>query len=159
MSFTRIHDDPVRIAKQVEEWTFQGRYQLATPGQGDQLPFSEDAQLRLQRWGANLRTNTIGLESDLLGLTRRLGCDSVQDNDFAKHAETSTLPAYTVAQPWVEESRASHPAWMYRDMEHPRWEFPWVNPQANLEKRFPNNLQTRILEKDRYVPTASVRFP
>ena len=159
MSFTRIHDDPVRIAKQLEEWTFQGRYQLDRPGQGDQLPFSEDVHVRLQGWGANLRTNTIGLENDLLGLTRRLGRDNVAQNDFTKFAESSTLPSYTAAQPFVEESRASHPAWMYRDQEHPRWEFPWINPQAHVEKQFHDNIQTRILEKDNYVPRMSTRFP
>jgi hypothetical protein len=39
---------------------------------------------------------------------------------------------------------------MYRDLEQKRWETPFVNPQANVEKRFADNLQTRILEKDFY---------
>ena len=45
-----------------------------------------------------------------------------------------------------------HPAWMYRDLEQPRWEQPFLNPQANLEKGFHDNIQTRILEKDFFVP-------
>ena len=64
MSFTRFHDDPNRIKKQVNESSFAGRYALNTPGQGIDLPFSEDPQMRLQRWGANLRDNTVALESD-----------------------------------------------------------------------------------------------
>jgi hypothetical protein len=41
---------------------------------------------------------------------------------------------------------------MYKDLEQPRWELPWINPQSNLELQFPHNIQTRILEKDYYVP-------
>jgi hypothetical protein len=52
----------------------------------------------------------------------------------------------------VDESRATHPAWMYRDAEQTRWEYPWINPQDNFERVFPWNVQTRILEKDFYTP-------
>lgn len=156
MAFTRFHDDPVRIVTQLSDQTFFGRYQLDTPGPGINLPFPEDPSLRLQGWGANLRTNTVNLESDLIGLSRRLQRDLVNENDYKTHAASSSMPMYTSAQPFVEESRASHPAWTYRDLEHPRWELPWINPQANLEKRFHDNIQTRILEKDYYVPRVSI---
>ena len=72
MSFTRFHDDPSRIKKQLDESTFQGRYFLNTPGAGMDLPFKEDPHFRLQKWGANLHTNTVNIESDLHGLTRTL---------------------------------------------------------------------------------------
>ena len=75
MSFTRFHDDPYRIQKQLEESTHTGRYQLDTPGQGINLPFMEDPHIRLQKWGSNLRTNTTAIESDLRGLTRKLNND------------------------------------------------------------------------------------
>ena len=42
MSFTRFHDDPNRIKKQVEESSAVGNYSLNTPGQGTDLPFMED---------------------------------------------------------------------------------------------------------------------
>ena len=155
MSFTRIRDDPARIKKQLEEWTFAGRYQIDVPGPGTDLPFYEDSQLRLQKWGGNLRTNTINLESDLLGLSRTLQRDPLE-NEYEKHSAKSTMPSYPLAQPFVEESRASHPAWTYRDLEQPRWEMPWTNSQANLEKQFHDNIQTRILEKDYYVPRVSL---
>jgi hypothetical protein len=155
MSFTRFYDDPARIQQQLKEHTFVGRYQLDTPGPGINLALQEDPQMRMQRWGANLRTNTVNLESDLIGLTRTLQRDPLS-NEYTKHAAASTMPSYPMAQPFVEESRASHPAWTYRDLEHPRWELPWINPQANLEKRFHDNIQTRILEKDYYVPRVSI---
>jgi hypothetical protein len=152
MSFTRFHDDPVRIQKYLDESTFAGRYMLNTPGPGTDLPYLEESQIRLQKWGANITNNIINLESDFRGLTRPLNHDLV---DINKHSEKSANHApkrFPSIQPFIEESRASHPAWMYKDLEQPRWELPWINPQANFERKFPNNLQTRILEKDYHVP-------
>ena len=65
MSFTRFHDDDARIKKQLQESTFAGRYQLNAPGPGENLPFIEDPHMRLEKWGANNRTNGVDLESDL----------------------------------------------------------------------------------------------
>jgi hypothetical protein len=156
MSFTRFHDDDLRIEKQLEQQTFIGRYQLDVPGPGATMPFQDDAQLRMQKWGANLQTNSVNLESDLMGLTRRIGRDDVDQQDYKKNAVQSQAISYPTTKPFVEESRASHPAWMYRDLEHPKWEEPIVNPQSNLEKPFHDNIQTRILEKDYYKPKISI---
>ena len=155
MAFTRFHDDPLRIQKQLDESTFSGRYMLNTPGQGIHMPFNADAQIRLQYWGANITTNKIHLENDFRGQTRLLNRDHPELNDYLKHKETVQPLKYGEANPFVEESRASHPAWMYRDLEQPRWEMPLINPQAPIhtEIQFPNNIQTRILEKDYYHPT------
>jgi len=155
MAFTRFHDDPLRIQKQVDESTFSGRYMLNTPGQGIHMPFQGDVQLRLQAWGANITSNIIPLESDLRGQTRLLNRDDPEQNDYERHKETVQPLQYGEANPFIEESRASHPAWMYRDLEQPRWEMPWINPQSliHMERQFPNNIQTRILEKDYYHPT------
>lgn len=149
MSFTRFHDDPNRIKKQVNESSFAGRYALNTPGQGIDLPFSEDPQMRLQRWGANLRDNTVALESDLFGLTRPLNRDLVDENNYKTHSVTTTAYSFKNESPFVQESRASHPAWTYKDLEHSRWERPYLNPLNGLEKGFHENIQTRILEKQR----------
>jgi hypothetical protein len=152
MAFTRFHDDTCRIKKQAQDSSFAGRYNLDVPGPGINLPFFEDPQLRIQKWGANLQTNTIGLENDLFGLTKKLNCDSMNCQYDNFPVESSVL-SYSTANPTVEESRATHPAWMYRDLEHPRWEQPWMNPQANVEKKFQDNIQTRILEKDYFKGT------
>jgi hypothetical protein len=156
MSFTRFHDDPYRIKKQLEESSFIGRYQLNTPGNGLDLPFMEDPQIRLQRWGANLRTNTVNLESDLFGITRPLNRDLEEINSYKKHQIPTSPVTYRDAKPIVNESRATNPAWMYRDIDYNRWESPFLNPQNGLEKPFNENIQTRILEKDHYVPTVPV---
>lgn len=162
MSFTRFHDDPARIQKQLEEWTFTGRYQLNVPGPGVDLAFQEDPHLRLQKWGANLRTNTINLESDLFGLSKTINRDPLDESAVQRPSANphSSMPNYPLATPFVEESRASHPAWMFRDAVQPRWDYPMINPQAlsQLEKPFHDNVQTRILEKDYYVPRVSTQI-
>jgi len=152
MAFTRFHDDSARIKKQLEESTFTGRYMLNTPGPGDNLPFFEDPQLRLQKWGANLKTNTVNMESDLFGLTRPLNRDLIDENNYKQHVARTGEVMYNNEKPFIEESRASHPAWMYKDLEQKRWENPLLNPLNGLEKDFTDNIQTRILEKDYFVP-------
>ena len=156
MAFTRFHDDPARIKKQIEESSFTGRYMLNVPGQGESLPFYEDPQLRLQKWGANLRTNTVNLESDLRGLTRKLNRDETVYNNYKISALHGTPLNFASESSFIDESRASHPAWMFRDIEQTRWEEPIINPQANLEKKFVDNVQTRILEKDYFVPSIPI---
>jgi len=148
MAFTRFHDDPVRIQKQLQESTYLGRYQLNTPGPGIHLPFMEDPHVRLQKWGANLQNNTVDLESSLRSLHKR---------DFVKPIlAESRLPfaGYSTMQPYVEQSRASQPAWMYKELEQSKWETPLINPQSlsHLETPFQKDLSTRLLERDHYVP-------
>jgi hypothetical protein len=156
MSFTRFHDDPQRIQKQVDESSFAGRYALDTPGPGIAMPFFEDPQMRLQYWGANVMTNSVNLESDLRGLTRKLNRDETVYNNYKISALHGTPLNFASESSFIDESRASHPAWMFRDIEQTRWEEPIINPQANLEKKFVDNVQTRILEKDYFVPSIPI---
>ena len=158
MAFTRFHDDPLRITKRLEEMTFTAQYQLDMPGPGMNMPYESDPNHRLQKWGANLKTNTVNLESDLRGMTRQSYRDNIENNNYKKHAvQTSDMASYAVANPYVEESRSSHPAWMLRDMEQSRWEAPILNPQSFLEKPFTHNIQTRILEKDKVMSEVMFR--
>jgi hypothetical protein len=156
MAFTRFHDDPNRIKKQLQESSYLGRYMLNMPGNGVDLPFPEDPQIRLQGWGANLRTNTINLESDLLGLTRPLNRDLEGINNYDLNSTPTSNVNYKTTEPFVQESRATHPAWMYKDLDHTRWENPLLNPLDRIEKSFHDNIQTRILEKDYFVPRIPV---
>ena len=151
MAFTRFHDDPARIHKRLEESTFAESYYLNKPGNGADIPFAMDPQMRLQGWGANLCTNAINLESDFRGLTRKLNRDVEQINEYKVHAAQTQKYLYESLKPVVDESRATHPAWMYRDLEQTRWEHPWINPQDNFERQFHWNVQTRVLERDNYI--------
>jgi hypothetical protein len=151
MSFTRFHDDPCRINKQLQESTDPGRYMLNMPGNGDKPYYIEDPYIRIQGWGANLRTNTINLESNLKGLNQPLSRDCLQNN-YLKTAVNSSPISYPSTQPsFVEQSRVTHPAWTYRDLEQTNWYYPQLNPQENVCFPFQNNLSTRILEKNNYV--------
>jgi hypothetical protein len=152
MSSTRFNNDAARIKKELAESTFAERYYLNTPGPGLDLPFVEDPQLRMQTWGANLRTNTVNLESDLRGMTRKLCRDDIAKNHYKMNAAQTNAMGFSNLESFVDETRASQPAWLLRGSEQPRWEEPWLNPQANTEKSFVDNVQTRILNKDYFVP-------
>ena len=159
MSLTRFNDDPARIQKKLCESTYAEGYYINAPGNGVTMPFQEDVHLRLQHFAANRTTNTINLESDFRGLTRGLTRDVINENQWDKHEVDAFPIQYPTSNPYVDESRASHPAWMYRDLEQTRWEHPWINPQEKAIIPFSTDIQTRILEKDYYVPQKPVISP
>ena len=150
MALTSIKNEPCRVRKQMQEMTDQGRYMNNVPGPGAAVCFFEDPQVRLQKWGANLHTNSINLESDLLGLSRNLNQDCIKENNYLVHKTSSTPIKYGTCLPYTEESRAIMPAWTVLDMEQNRWDYLPLNPQENVCYPFQNNLSTRILEKDYY---------
>jgi len=152
MAFTRFHDDPCRINKQLQESTGVGRYMLNVPGNGDKPIYMEDPSIRMQKWGGNLMTNTINVESDLMGLSRNTNRDDVTQNNFEKHAVNSKSVQYTSSNTTTDQSRATHPAWTFRDLEQVNWNILPLNPQENTCLTFQNNLNTRILERDRFIP-------
>jgi hypothetical protein len=153
MSFTRFHDDPHRIMKQLQESTDPGRYALNVPGNGDKPCFMEDPCIRIQTWGANLMTNAINLESELRGLNRNLNRDCLGNVYNSSENQSICHPIeYPSCAPFVDDSRATHPAWMFRDLEQSKWEDLPIHPQENVCMRFQNNLSTRILEKDSFIP-------
>ena len=155
MAFTRFNYDYQRTAKLLQESTGPGRYMLNKPGNGSTPAFFEDPHIRMQQWGANVRhvpnSTPIDIASDLDGRTRRLtkACSSAQFPNAG--VQSSTAQHYPTQQAFTDETRASHPAWMYRDLEQTRWEYPLLDPQENVCKTFHNNVSTRILEKDYYV--------
>jgi hypothetical protein len=147
---SRFHDDPARVEKQTEMSSFQCKYFLDTPGPGLDLAYCSDPFVRIQRWGGNLQTNTVNLESDFRGLTRKLNRDDVNKNEYTKHKAESQKVEYSTTDPFVNQSRATHPAWTYRSYDASRWEEPIHDPQQFLEKPFHDNISTRILEKNCY---------
>ena len=155
MSFTRFNYDTERTKKVLQESTFAGRYFLNTPGPGSDLPFMEDCQLRLQKWGANAYSEGANIESDLRGLTRTYTRDHVDLNNYTDHHYVSQPLSYTKQKPFIEESRASHPAWECLDKEVFHFEYPHYNPQEYLLKTIPQNSQTRIEAKDNYTTTTA----
>lgn len=150
--FTNIRSDNARIKKNLEISTYTGRYMLDVPGQGLDLPFMEDTQIRMQYWGANLKTCRVDLEGELFSINRKISRDYNDQDEYKKFiVDSNPIQSFSTKNPFVEESRSSHPVFVYRELETNRWETPWINPQANLEKPFHDNIQTRILEKDNHI--------
>jgi hypothetical protein len=128
-----------------------GRYMLNVPGNGDTPCFIEDPFIRMQKWGANLMTNTRNLESDLLGLTRASSRDCESENEYKTRAVNTSKINYPSCESTItDQSRATHPAWMSRDLEQVNWYALPLNPQENTCMRFQNNLNTRNLERNNH---------
>lgn len=147
MSFTRFYDDPARIQKQLEQMTAIGQYQLNVPGNGVNMNYVEDPHIRLEKWGANLSSNSIDIENDLRGQTRQLNRDIAQ---YDNHNVINKPQQYGTTKESVKQSRATNPAWELRDIEQQRYVDLPFDPQQHVIMPFHNNLQTRILEKDYY---------
>lgn len=163
---TRFNNDSARTIKRLEISTEESRYYMNAPGPGDRPDFIPDPQFRLQKWGANLYTNSCDLESDLRGMSRQLNHDEVERNDYQRFAATKTTTSNMLRGPserirsygeggiYVDESRATHPAWELRCMESNHFQQPLlIDPLENREMRFVSNLNTRILERDYHLTT------
>ena len=156
MANTRFNYDYVRTSKLLQESTGPGKYMLNTPGNGDDMPFINDPQIRLQRWGANVYTNPVDVDSDLMGLTRPLHKHDRMEYKTYRNKNSSVNKYKVASAPVTDETRVTHPAWAYRDLEQTRWEYPLLDPQEHTCMTFQNNTNTRMLEKDNYVPKVPV---
>ncbi len=146
MSFTRFNNDPCRIEKQLQESTGPGRYMLDVPGNGTKPCFMEDPYVRMQKWGANLMTDSINLESQLLGITKTIGRDCISQKETIKvNAKPIQYPS---CQPFTDQTRATNPAWTTLDIEQDNFQYLPLNPQENTCIPFQNNLNTRLIERD-----------
>ena len=150
MAFTRFSSDPDVINKRLVESTFNGVYNMNVPGNGLDNPFIDDTHIRLQKWGANLRTNTLDIENDLRGTNRKLG------SDYQNYLKTSALNksspnSFSTKSFLTDETRASCPAWLFRDLQQYSPKYLQINPQLNVAMSFENNQATRNLEKDYYL--------
>jgi hypothetical protein len=153
MAFTRFKYDECRTKKSLQQATDPGKWILNVPGNGDKPYYMEDPQIIPQKWGGNLRTNTINLESELRGVNRFLSKDCLGKDEYQHFNVSNQAIQYpSSSQLTTEQSRATNPAWWYRDLEQVDWQYPPLNPQANVCLPFQNNLSTRILEKDYFTP-------
>ncbi len=143
MAFTRTNHDEARTLKRLQQSTDVGRWILNVPGNGIDIPFVEDPYIRIQKWGANLRTNAINLESNLQGRNAILGPDLIQPG-----VETSALQYPTCRNMTTDQSRATLPAFTFRESTRNNPHFPMFNPQDHVYNKVPVN--TRILAKNDY---------
>ena len=153
MASTRFKYDDARTMKSLQQSTDPGKWILNVPGNGANPCYMEDPQIIIQKWGGNLRTNTINLESDLRGVNRQLSRDCLgKDNYQNYNVKNEAIQYPSCNNLFTEQSRATNPAWWYRDLEQVGWYSLPLNPQANTCLPFQNNLSTRILEKDYFTP-------
>jgi hypothetical protein len=144
MAFTRFHDDPARIEKKLLESTNIGIYHLNVPGNGVENPYIDDVNIRLQKWGANLQTNSFLVNEALR--------DNVKHSRYREpyKAVYTQSRFYGTSDFGVDETRSSLPAWTFREKPQAQYAYLPLNPQANLLLGFENNCPTRMLEKDYY---------
>ena len=149
MSFTRFHDDPARMEKQLEMITQVGRYCLDVPGNGPKPSFITDPYIRMQKWGANLRTNCINVDSYLRGLDRTvgMGCNS-----------TPLPPSNKIEYPDIgqvtHQPRATNPAWEVKGNQRDNFTFLFEDPQFHIEPPFLSNVDSRLVQRDHFVAKA-----
>ena len=125
MAETRFNSDPCRISKKLQQMTDQGRYMLNMPGNGENPSYVADPQIIIQKWGGNLRTNTVNLESELLGVNRPLSKDCLGKDEYQRYDFKSHQIKYPVCTNlYTEQSRAIMPAWTARDLEQVDWYYP-----------------------------------
>lgn len=155
MAFTRFHDDPGRVSKQLQQSTDQGRWILNVPGNGAKPDYMEDPHIRAQKWGGNLMTNCIDLESELLGVNKKSGKDCLGKDEYRMYnVPTAKVEYPSNSKLYTEQSRTIMPAWTARDLEQVDWYDLPLNAQDNTCIPFENNTSTRILEKDYFVQKA-----
>ena len=150
MAFTRFHDDPARVAKQLQQQTDQGRWAIDVPGNGDKPCFQLDPQIIPQKWGGNLWTKSIDIQSSLLGIDRPLtrDCMKAKYKQFVPGASRIVYPECDTLT--TDQSRVTAPAWMYRDLPQDHSYILPENPQVHTEMKFSNYVNTRIFEKDNF---------
>jgi hypothetical protein len=157
MSFTRFNYDECRTKKLLEESTGPGRYMLNKPGWGDKPCFFSDPQIRMQEWGANLRNVPLGapidIDGDLKGLTRHLSKNCASKKFPTAGVVQSTKKDFKICnKELTSQSRVTHPAFLYRDLEQSNRYPLFLDPQEHCCIPFHNNLNTRLLERDSFVP-------
>ena len=80
MAFTRFNYDESRTRKKLQQSTDIGNYHLNVPGNGTQPFYIEDPTIRIQKWGGNLHTNMIDIDSNLKGIDKPLNYDTIISN-------------------------------------------------------------------------------
>tara|TARA_B100001093_G_scaffold518355_1_gene602886 strand:- start:1830 stop:2318 length:489 start_codon:yes stop_codon:yes gene_type:complete len=156
MAFTRFNYDDARVKKNLQQATGPGRYILDKPGWGAKPGIFNDPQMRINTWGANLTKDfdhLIDVETLLWNKDTKLSkynCNYKFVKQMNKSSTGHQFPVYN--KPVTDESRATHPAFQYRDLQQHQPTPLFFNPQQNIDLRFPNNVNTRLIERDNHKP-------
>ena len=146
MSFTRFHYDDNRNLKQLQELTDQGKWILNTPGFGSIPYYYKDPHIRLEKWGGNLSTDVVDISSQMQGRNTK---QSKYGNVIDKCSNYKTIKTKDV-DPFTNETRYTHPAFMYRNPEYTHWNILHFNPQVHIHDN--THISSRIIQKNNFVP-------
>lgn len=157
MSFTRFNYDEARTIQRLKQSTGSGRYHLNVPGPGNNSCYMEDPQIRIGGFAAN-NMNVVGghpidIDSDLSGRGRiyKKHC-SENKYPLKKNITTTKISFNNCKSLGTDQTRTTHPARNFRALEQSLIQPLYLNPQENVCFNFQNNLNTRLLERDSYVP-------
>lgn len=148
MASTNIKNDPARIKKQLEIMTGPSRWYMNVPGNGLDLPFIDNPQIRMQEWGSNFATNFIDVDNQLKRLDQPLTIDCMKSKVKPIKLDEPSYPnkSFNIDTPSI-----SNPAWNLRGKEdNYMFEVVDENHTNIYEVPFKTDLGTRIYEKDIY---------
>ena len=150
MASTRLNNDVISMELRNKTNLNQSEYMLDVPGNGQTPDYIEDPHIRLQKFGGNISSRIVDVNSNLLGINRKIGRDCTQAR--FDNCEYSKINFPNKCEVVTDESRATMPAWELRDLETHRTGLLLQNPQNHVEMQFSNNISSRILEKNNYIP-------
>lgn len=132
--------------------TDPGRWTLDVPGNGSKPCFMLDPQIIPQKWGANLMTHCIDVQSCLLGIDKGLNRDCLEQDSYKRLKVQSSPISYPYCDKFLttEQSRVIMPAWTARDLPQNHAYILLEDPQKNTELPFSNLVSSRRLEKDNF---------
>ena len=103
--FTRTKDMRSRINFDLDVLSQNNNYIFGQPGTGPNPEYISNPEIRLEKWGGNLRTNAIDLESHLKGIGNPITKSNI--NPRAPLSHKINYPHYT--KDISSHSRISHP--------------------------------------------------
>ena len=152
MASSRIGSDADRMERKQDTSSGTLNYMINVPGNGATPDFIADPHIRLQKFGANISTNIVDINSNLKGIDTQLSKEGpvpdTRDPTFNDRYMKYVYPSITDAV--TDEPRSMMPAWQVRDLEQNHWDYLPKNPQAHTEIEFDNNINSRRLDKDAY---------
>ena len=145
--FTRTKDKANKIKFDLDVMSHSNNYVIEKAGNGKSLAYMKNPNIRLQRWGANVRTNMIGIEDDLRGQTRILNRDTVNENDYKKKAAITNAISYETTSIKNTNTKTDANRCEVRDkcLKNGRKDILYNDPQKNI--RYVRPTSTRYVEK------------
>ena len=150
MAFSR--DDEANIKCKLLSSSNTLNYMLNVPGNGSNPNFFIDPQIRLQKFGGNIGNDIVDINSNLLGVNKKLIKYGFVLNSRDPYIETSYVKNDypTINFAITDQSRSVLPAWQLKDLERMNWAYPLQDPQEHVQKQFVNNIDTRQNSKDKF---------